>query len=344
MAYSLSLRNGPDRIYVDWEIDAGSHTLRRRAYTVPLVVPPSGYDIITTMGAGAGGNSGTFEDTGVVQEWAYDYIIADDLPSVVASATGGKLFQAKAYGRREGAGGHTKRTITYKIECELCGFKYPRNVFRRGYVKPHVVAENYVTNSAAPENWEWAAAPLYYDINAYFQANSIEHTVCFPQIEKPLEKGSRYGGGMWYPGVPCEKITGADFKFVEVGTTQAAKSGYAIVWIYHLEGTRLTVSVRHNTGSWVTIGAVNMNDMSQGWHRAYFECSWNASVDIGVRFSRHPAEEPIFGFGGVQLVENNVETACLPDRATGVGEYTTGGMMDLCPDCYSGLRRRVPWE
>ena len=60
----------------------------------------------------------------------------------------------------------------------------------------------------------------------------------------------------------------------------------------------------------------------------------------------HPQLLPVAGLNDILVMRRCVHPGqlILPDRLTGIGQYVTGGMMDLCPECHSGLRRRVPWE
>ena len=87
--------------------------------------------------------------------------------------------------------------------------------------------------------------------------------------------------------------------------------------------------------------------MKLGWNRLHATCTWNAQDPISMMTSINYEVVGALIYGGVQLTTatgRDAEMSILPHRSSGLGVYTTGGMMDLCPTCYSGLRRRAPWE
>lgn len=265
-----------------------------------------------------------FIDISVVQRWTYHYWL-----EILGSYTyigSGRLTQPVLYGRR---GAQKKFPLDRTVECPLCGFEAKKRVMKRGYVKPHITGENYLPNSAAPEKWTYTVYPEYYDINAYYQWNDIEKTVVFPHWEKEF--------GYWQPGVPIFKVSSV----VTIGTPSASKTGYIILHLYSLADYPLTIYIL-NPAATLTLSSV---DLSLGWNRVVGELSWvsTSSLKVWLSLSGAPGV-PYVGFGGAQLVTREPELASLPDRETGSGDYTTGGLMDLCPKCYSGLRRRVPWE
>ena len=348
MAWSLTVTPGSDRMYITVNADA-NYQLRR------CWVDDEDRSDYIVFNASAGPIS--LEDNSVLQEQRYYYWLKQYGGSTFASANA-KLFQPKAFGRR--GGGHARRRFDYDIECPKCGFEYPRNLFKRGYVKPHVTGTNYLPFAASPEDWDWSLIPHFRDINAYFfQQGRDDPLLGLPQIERPLEKASRYGGGHRYAGVPCILNTAQPGGYIDLGNPPGTNppfgyDGYLIIWVWRGddvpadEPVDLKLKAMQVTGS-DYIETPIAREMSKGWHRIWKEFNWDGvkgklRISITGGTSSYLPQYILFGFGGAQIVSAEPEMASLPDRKTALGEYTIGGMMDLCPDCYSGLRRRVPWD
>jgi hypothetical protein len=143
------------------------------------------------------------------------------------------------------------------------------------------------------------------------------------------------------PGTPRIVINQYNPVFVTVGTPTSTKVGRCIVWVY-LDGTGpLTITYFNGDGTEVsTTLSANLG----GWHRVVLEGNWSTGVTAVLRFSCMLTTDVRFVFGGAMLTTSVDENDWWPPhRSTGAGVYTTGGMMDLCDECFSGLRKRVPW-
>jgi hypothetical protein len=265
------------------------------------------------------------------------------------------LKQPKLIGRGGGArGGRRKRrSWDYNVMCDLCGFKVRRNALRRGYVRSHVTGINYLPEAAAPENWTYPVRdPDWFDANTinWFSYDETDPAFVFPQIEKDSDYRTP-PGHYRYPGCPRFTVTTANQPAVQFGVPSAAwavSGGYLIVWVYILDATNLEMyAVQTGPPLVVLLGNTDLSSLgANAWHKLIYETTWDTSDNVGIAFENSVAVtgNPTIVFGGAQLTSGDPEIACLPHRSSGLGAYTTGGMMELCPDCYSGLRRRVPWE
>jgi hypothetical protein len=288
----------------------------------------------------------------------YYWITEDNRSTIVSGPIAGKLKQYKLIGRGGGARGgkQKRRSWDYDVMCDLCGFKVRRNVLRRGYIGSHVTGVNYLPNAIASENWTYTdRKPFYYDANVWewwgnFSGNTPptdypQNAFVFPQLEKDSDYRTP-PGHYRYPGTPLFYVE-TSWYAPNIGTPSAAwaiAGGYLIIWVYLV--TAGAVYMKVTQGGAPVVDSVNISDLATpGWNKLIYEITWTNASDITVHFGYGgaPAVQPLIVFGGAQLTTGDPTIACLPHRSSGLGVYTTGGMMELCPDCYSGLRRRVPW-
>jgi len=317
MAAAGSVTGESNRIRIDYT-GVGVNTLLRS-----FVDDVNFADIIHSFSIADDLPAGSVYDTSCVQRWTYYYWIGTlGDPISIGSA---RMMQHKVFGKK---GSKKQYTQQRTVECPLCGFEYKKSKLKRGYVKTHVTGENYLPNAAAPENWTHTVGPTRFDANSYFQLHDIEQTLVFPQFEKDF--------GYYYPGVPY--LTLSDV--ITIGSPSAGGTGYAIFYVYFSQINTASFRVMQPSA----VATVATDTYQIGWHKIISPSfKWDTtSMDLWISLGL--TATPSCAFGGMQLVINNPELSTLPDRLTGIGEYTTGGMMDLCPDCHSGLRRRVPWE
>lgn len=198
MANALTLQEFAD--YIELTVDSMTNGyLLRKSFTGDVAYSDTVYE--------EGGDATlTWDDRSVLAGHLYTYwITQSDGSTIVTGPTTGRLKQYKLLGRGGGARGGRRRrkAIDYNIECELCGFKFPRNTFRKGYVRPHATGINYLPNAAAPENWTWAINPFYFDANVWnwFINEMTSPDFIFPQIEKDSDLRTP-PGHYHYPGTP----------------------------------------------------------------------------------------------------------------------------------------------
>ena len=298
-------------------------------------------DIYWTFITGASETSKDIPIYSCLQGHTYTWYLVDVVNTPIADGTM-RLKQPKLFGSRSPG---RKRTLNYYVECELCGFKEKRNVLRRGYVKPHVTGVNYLPNGAAPENWT-VGSPLSYDWDANVSASNWrakgtsepEHSEIpffFPQIDKSPDFRTPPGQNHW-PGIIHWTPVNSNWLTVTFGNPTSTFAGYCVVWLYAFRGS---ISITTPTGL-----EFESPELTQGWHRFSFPQSFNTGVSFYTKITYSGSQQGRMGFGGAMAIPTNDITLTLPHRSSAVGQYTTGGMMNLCPDCYSGLRRRVPWE
>jgi hypothetical protein len=254
-------------------------------------------------------------------------------------------MQLKQYKLRGQRSPGRKRTLDYDVECPLCGFNVRRNVLRRGYVKPFVSGENYLPNGAAPENWTVTSPVSYYwDANVFasrYRAtgdgapDEADHVFYFPQLDKSSDNRIPPGQNYW-PGIVYARLISTNYLQVAFGNPTDTFSGYCTMWVYATEGS---LAITTPTGA-----AYTSNVLPKGWHRFTFAQDFSTGTSFYIKMTYSGDNQAGIGFGGAMATTTNDPTATLPHRSSALGSYTTGGMMPLCPSCYSGLRRRVPWE
>ena len=350
MALSLTFEKYADYLKV-WSVDAsvtadGTYSIRK-SFTDDVDYSDQLFSQARVIGQAI--NWG-LEDRSLVQGHTYFYWVYFDYGGVGESlldSGSARLTQHILFGRGGGLkGAKRQRTWDYDVECPLCGKNCRRNLLRRGYVRPHTSGINYLPNAAAPENWTWDVNPYRFDANVV--GGSIEtEAIVFPQIEKDSDLRSPPGQNRW-PGVPIVLI-GTPQIFATVGTPATAGSGTCIAWFYvPVGGTNFATPRTPNIQVIQDVNTIiNLTKLlDAGWHRMSAEYTWDNVNPIKIEQKGFADDTGGIGYGGVMLTTatgRDAEIATLPHRSSGSGVYTTGGMMDLCPECYSGLRKRVPW-
>lgn len=336
MANSLTLDAYADHILVS--VDSLTATyLIKRAVTSDIAHS----DIIySTAGVVA------YEDDTVVQGHPYTYWITQaDGSTIVTGPLTSRLFQAKLIGRGGGLKGSKRnKSWDYDVECPLCGCSVRRNTLRRGYVRPHPTGENYLPNAAAPENWTYGAnAPVVHDINVSGDYYNEGYPYVFPQIEKDSDWRTPPGQNRW-PGIPQIWTGWNTGNTLTIGTPTALVTGTIICWIYVQPGSgSKTVQIKQAAEVLLT---VDLENLAQGWNRVTSACTATNAAAVYMTPVYVAGTQRYFLFGGAQLtskIGHEADIEVLPHRSSAAGVYTTGGMMDLCTECYSGLRKRVPW-
>jgi hypothetical protein len=132
---------------------------------------------------------------------------------------------------------------------------------------------------------------------------------------------------------------------VEIGTPTSNDDGTIVAWVYKFDNLSIESIELRQAGN--TLLTINADDLKVGWNRVSAEISWVNTESVVLTSLAPPGEIPYIGFGGCILTTKTGQEALMavpPHRSSGIGVYTTGGMMKLCKDCWSGLRKRVPWE
>jgi len=247
-----------------------------------------------------------------VRHWPYTYwltesdgVTIEDGPYTV------KLTEHKVIHERK----HSSPKVDGWRECPLCAWLYEKTVYRKGWTPSHQLGENWLP--AAIDQTLWTITDeKYFDYGTYPQYGYEDGR------RRPGVVLLNPGGTITYPAFP-DTGSGVLKTWWYLPATPSGEDHEALV------KRGMLATTTHTLGD------------KRGWQVRTQNFGWTPSTELIIE---NNSSKSNLMYGGGQIYTRDELAGFVSTDATNTGIKTVGGIMWLCPDCYSGMRRRRPWD